>query len=237
MQVLSPEQKAKKEAALKAWRIANKERLKVYQKKYRAEHKAQTRASAVAWRLANPERVREHRKKFYRVHRDSVLADCKAWRESNLETKLASDLRWARANPERRAVARAKWRMANKDRGRALCSARRSRIKGLLHPSHDKGAEMRLIKEARILSTQSGKAHHVDHIIPVSYGGWHHHDNLQVLPDSLNFTKNANPFWETPGYKSWKDVPAELWPAELAEEYLKRILVGDGKTEQLPLAA
>jgi len=44
-------------------------------------------------------------------------------------------------------------------------------------------------KEAELLTKETGIIHHVDHIIPVSKGGLHHQDNLQVITKIENLKK------------------------------------------------
>ena len=44
-------------------------------------------------------------------------------------------------------------------------------------------------KEAERLTEETGVIHHVDHIIPISKGGLHHQDNLQVLTKKENLIK------------------------------------------------
>jgi 5-methylcytosine-specific restriction endonuclease McrA len=43
--------------------------------------------------------------------------------------------------------------------------------------------------EAERLTEETGIIHHVDHIIPLSKGGLHHQDNLQVLTATENIKK------------------------------------------------
>lgn len=44
---------------------------------------------------------------------------------------------------------------------------------------------------ARDLKAVTGEEYHVDHIKPLSKGGLHHPDNLQILPSDLNLKKGA----------------------------------------------
>jgi 5-methylcytosine-specific restriction endonuclease McrA len=43
---------------------------------------------------------------------------------------------------------------------------------------------------ARDLRVVTGEEYHVDHIHPISKGGLHHPDNLQILPSDLNIKKS-----------------------------------------------
>jgi 5-methylcytosine-specific restriction endonuclease McrA len=44
-------------------------------------------------------------------------------------------------------------------------------------------------KESERLTEETGIIHHVDHIVPISKGGLHHQDNLQVLTKKENLSK------------------------------------------------
>ena len=50
----------------------------------------------------------------------------------------------------------------------------------------------KIYKEASNLSDRTGIRHHVDHIIPLSAGGIHHPDNLQILTESDNLKKGTS---------------------------------------------
>lgn len=92
---------------------------------------------------------------------------------------------------------------------------------------------------SRALGMASGRRHHVDHIIPLIHGGWHHEDNLQPMPKAMNETKHDNPFWLSPSleYKDWRDVPRELWPLDLLPKYLELIAQHQGVSIRWDTAA
>lgn len=54
-------------------------------------------------------------------------------------------------------------------------------IKKLTPDSADKKAIQEFYIKAKLLSEQHGIKYEVDHIIPISKGGLHHQDNLQVI--------------------------------------------------------
>lgn len=49
-----------------------------------------------------------------------------------------------------------------------------------------------MLKEARRLSKETGKPHEVDHIWPVSRGGWHHPANMRILSREENRKSQIN---------------------------------------------
>jgi 5-methylcytosine-specific restriction endonuclease McrA len=69
----------------------------------------------------------------------------------------------------------------NKEGYIARAYARLRKIKNFTPEDADKLLIKRLYKEASRLTIETGIKHEVDHIIPVSKGGLHHQDNLQIL--------------------------------------------------------
>ena len=113
-----------------------------------------------------------------------------------------------------------KWAAEHKSRLSQHASNRRALKRNQLHPDHDFEIEAKMHEQARLLTITTGIEHHVDHIIPIKHGGWHHHKNLQVLPEGVNLGKSCDPFWKQDGFKSFRDVPQALWPEQLVDEYL-----------------
>ncbi len=152
------------------------------------------------------ERERAYSRAAYLRNRDKKLAAAKAYRKNKPEVGRASALKWIKNNPTKR---------------KQHVSKRRAALFGRIHPGFDKKLEIALFVQAAMLGESTGVKHHVDHIIPLLHGGWHHHLNMQVLPALVNQKKWADPFWQVEGYKSWRDVPSYLWPEALAPQYNK----------------
>lgn len=112
------------------------------------------------------------------------------------------------------------WNSENPHRVNQRAAKRRALKRSLHHPQHDETVELRLHEEAKRLTAETGIEHHVDHIIPIKHGGFHHHDNLQVLPANVNLAKSSTPFWVSSTYKDFRSVPQWLWPESLVDFYL-----------------
>jgi 5-methylcytosine-specific restriction endonuclease McrA len=65
----------------------------------------------------------------------------------------------------------------------------RARKKNQMPNNADNEKILIFYKEAERLTEETGIIHHVDHIIPISKGGLHHQDNLQVLTKKENLSK------------------------------------------------
>jgi len=113
-----------------------------------------------------------------------------------------------------------KWSKENRPRCALKSSNRRATTRNQLHVDHNSSIEEQMRKTADALTKQTGVEHHVDHIIPIKHGGWHHHENLQILPAPVNQSKSSSPFWVSSEYKDFRSVPQSLWPEPLIDFYL-----------------
>jgi hypothetical protein len=214
---LTPEERADKEAKKKA-----------YDKARYAKNPNPARERANKHREKNVDEVRRRGREYYRQNRARLL-----------EYRRDRRVTWVDPNPDRtRGLARQryiknrgvllerskKWRQQNAGKVRGYWNSRRATALQQLHRDHDPSAEATLIRAARAIARDTGVAQHVDHIIPLSFGGFHHHDNLQILPARMNESKNEDTLWEKPGFRSWRDVPEHLWPLQLVSKY--RSLLG-----------
>lgn len=129
-------------------------------------------------------------------------------------------------NPEvlaRDKERQAEWRKNNRAKKTAADRRRDAHKLAAVHPDSDIRKECDFYTVARRLTRSTGKKHVVDHIIPLSVGGFHHHENLQVIPDSLNAQKRDDPLWTSDIYRDWRSVPVHLWPSQLAPVYAEKL--------------
>lgn len=156
--------------------------------------------------------IKEYLKQKYRKNKNN-----KSWVKKNREASLI----WAKNNPLKARNRHKRWRSVNKEKVNEQRIRYLACKKSLIHPLCDKNEAAKIYKECVTATHKTGILHHVDHIIPLACGGFHHHLNMQILPASVNAKKSDNPIWEMPGFKSWRDVPEYLWPKKLKCKYIK----------------
>ena len=178
----------------------------------------------------------QHNKQYYILHKAKLAEYAKKWRTENKEKMLVyareyyknkmpieqKKKKWAKLrefnakNPEYYNS----YYLTHKDEFTARTKKRQMILASQFHPSANLEKIEEIYKERTRIFKESGLKCDVDHIIPISCGGWHHENNLQILPDKVNKSKGADPFWERSGFKSWRDVPQNLWPQKLIPSYL-----------------
>lgn len=175
------------------------------------------RATKRAWRIKNLEKARAMNRAYYQKNRENIIAKTSEYQRMHRDKKLKNSKRWRADNPERSRSYTRKYARLHPE----IIIMTRYVRRAARHPDRDMKICRMIVDECRRLTETTGIKHVIDHIIPISSGGWHHHHNLQPLPLKINASKNDNPFWEMPGYKSWRDVPESLWPDNLVAEYRK----------------
>lgn len=177
----TPEQRARHAARSAAWRRANPDRLREQRKTIRLANPKKYRAHTAAWRAANPDKVVVQKKK----QREQYWADP--------ETQRKRSLAWNRSHPEQQRATRAAWSAANPALVNAKTARRRAHklAQSPLLTNEERAKIIGFYAEARAMTEMSGVPYHVDHIKPLSKGGLHHPDNLQVLLGRENLRKGA----------------------------------------------
>lgn len=127
--------------------------------------------------------MKERRTINPQAHRESV----KKSTLKNYSAKLARNNKYRLENPEKVKKWKRKDRIENKSRILADNAKRRSLQQG----ETSKKIEQLYALRDFYISMSLGDNFHVDHIIPLSRGGKHIFDNLQVIPAIDNLRKGA----------------------------------------------
>lgn len=238
----------------------NKPEILVKLKKYSNKNKAKIKARKAAYYIEhrdyvlNDPKKKKARSDWASKNKEKKNAHSKNWRTRNIDYVRERDrrnnkLRWPllkeiqrlkrQANPERfNSLRRTRYK-----RTAAMVlhrqAERNSKKKNLVHPNSSKSSIKSIYRASSALSLSTKIKHAVDHIIPSAHKGWHHEENLQVMPASLNSSKRDNPFWLAPSmsYKDWREVPRELWPIDLRPKYLALVEQNKGVSIRWDAAA
>ena len=140
----------------------NKEKRSLQRKERRKNNREEYLLVAKAGRERNKEKIKEYFRNYYKNHKDRVALANKKWREKN----------WAKMSG-------------------LLAKYRTKKVA----QTPDLSSESKMItaiffEQAQRLSKTIGIPFEVDHIIPISLGGFHSPSNLQVIPRSLNRKKH-----------------------------------------------
>lgn len=144
------------------------------------------RARVAAWRAANPERSKEHERACHKRRAEKRNQYSRDYRKANLEAMRARGRQWAKRNPARANEITAGRRAAKL---RATPSWAASEFEKLVIAEAYRLAQLR--------TKATGIVWHVDHVVPLRSDlvcGLHCSANLQVIPASINHSKN-NLLW------------------------------------------
>lgn len=137
----------------------------------------------------DPAYQRAYAHTWYDANRERLKAVRRAWYEANRELAARQNQIWYAANRERVAPMRHAWKSANKDRSLDYWHQRRARK-----------ADSDLVSRAVVYERDNGICGicrlpvdpadwHLDHIHPLSAGGSHSYDNIQVAHPRCNLSK------------------------------------------------
>ena len=159
-----------------------------------------------AWKLKNSQHIREYdrarnlstreyqreRQKVYRGNNPGKRKDEARSRRENHRDKLsAEDAKYYAANSSCIKDRMGVYHKNNPHVAAAASAKRRALVitEGL--SPEDRQAISAIYKLCRLVSASTGIAHEVDHIIPLSKGGRHEPNNLQIITAALNRKKGA----------------------------------------------
>ena len=176
-------------ARIAAWRAANPDRIRNREAAWRKANpeKIRTRGTArqAAWRTANPDKVRAGRAAHYAANPEKARARSAAYRK---------------ANPDKVRAGFAAWQKANPDKTRAAYHRRRALLRGGIVEHF---TDLEIFKRDNWLCGICGEpidrsrrhpdpgSPSLDHIIPISKGGWHVRANTQAAHLTCNIRKGA----------------------------------------------
>jgi hypothetical protein len=208
-------QKANRErlnAQKREYRKANREKINAANRKYHKANSERIYAQQREYRKANAEEINAWQREYYKANSEKILAEKSEYRKANRERIKAQGREYHNANRARlnaknreyykanRARLNAKNReyykeysKANTEKIHAKNASRRARKKECSVPlTETEKTELRSMsrKMQRLNKKKGGVEYHIDHIVPMDYGGVHHPCNLRIMVGKENCSKN-----------------------------------------------
>ena len=187
---------------MRVYTEAQLERKRLYLKLWKKNNKDRVRASNKKYSEKNKDRINAYNKIWYKKNKDKKKAYNKIWCEKNKDKRKATRKAWEERNPNRRRA----WHDNNKDKVKAINKAYRENNKNKINAWASEGRCRRLFATCKTsikarremiyliaseISLETGIAHDVDHIIPISKGGINHEEFLMVTTYKYNRQKRA----------------------------------------------
>ena len=145
--------------------LRDKSKSKDYNKQYRVNNKKQLKQYYKKWYIDNKESLKQQMKQYN-----------KQYYKDNKQTVDIKNKQYRKDNPEKMAAYYVKYNRTKNNQTPDLTKEEQNKIDRLY--------------EIRDLLNHDKIDFHVDHIQPLSKGGLHHPDNLQILPNWLNQQKS-----------------------------------------------
>jgi 5-methylcytosine-specific restriction endonuclease McrA len=123
---------------------------------------------------------------------DTLRERSKDYYICNKEDRLLYRAKYTQLNPEKVKKAQHNYYLNNKAQRRAYTKAREAGLAKAYStlPDTHKGIVKGIYEASQRISKCLGVTFHVDHIVPISKGGQHTPDNLQIVPAKWNLQKS-----------------------------------------------
>jgi len=230
----------------RAWRAANKEKVKTNNASYHAANRERENARSRAWKEENREAMNARRRDAYTTNIEQERAYARSKKKAkyaqnpqkyrNLarlerakpgvkERQARASKLWTERNPDRRKAAARRWYQRHLRHARlqlAIAQATRRRRYVLWA---DVEAIAELYASAALLTQTTGRSHVVDHIIPLkgrTVSGLHVETNLRIIERSENARKSNK--WESSGWERPGASPGDMPSASGKARPLQRDL-------------
>lgn len=156
------------------------------------------RARARAWRAANPDKKKAYQKEYNKTNGVLIsgVERKNKYQYESKEKNAARKRKYKAENPEKVRLAEKKWREKNlevaRERTRLCQHSRRDAVKSSGKLSYGLVKKLVVLQKGKCAccGRELGKDYHLDHIMPLALGGTNTDDNIQLLRKQCNLQKN-----------------------------------------------
>ena len=170
-------------ARIRAWQLANPEKMRKRRRKWDAANPEKVRAKRRRGRAKNAERIRDRERRRWAEQKEDRREAFRRWRKQNPP------------DPAKRAEIARRWSRNHPDKVREHTRDRRAlRAAAFV-------ATVTVADIARLMERQRGRCpycdrsirdgYHVDHYVPLAKGGTHEPENVQLTCAACNQSKGA----------------------------------------------
>ena len=153
-----------------------------------AKQRERQREHDAKYHEANRERDREYNAKYYQENRERKAK----FYQENREAVLEYQAKYYQENPEKARERRAKWKRENPDKVREKNARRRAQKGNVPHVDYTRNQLLELYgTNCYLCDNPLPEDWHVEHVIPLSKGGWDVPENLRPACPKCNLSKHA----------------------------------------------
>jgi 5-methylcytosine-specific restriction endonuclease McrA len=180
-------------ANVKARYLAKREEIRAYKRRYQVENRERLAAKKHSAYVLNRDVERVKHRARYVANAERRKAAVKAYRDANKKKAQACTQAWCERNRARLNAVKGAWQKAHPLVAINRSARRRAR---------ERNARVGRIDYKKVLAASNGRCgicgepfdqmdYHFDHIVPLSIGGAHTQNNLQVAHPGCNLKKGA----------------------------------------------
>ena len=167
-----------------------KEREKAYNKAYKLKNKEKLKECRKAYCLKNKEKISAYDKEYVIKNKEKLKIKWKEHRIKNKERRKIYSKLWRLNNKKRQKENFQNWSLNNKEKILGYNMERHCRKFYATCKTSIKARREMIYLIASEISLETGIAHDVDHIIPISKGGINHEEFLMVTTQKYNCQKH-----------------------------------------------
>ena len=160
----------------KAWNKENTDKCRRYSREYGAKNKEGVNKKSSIWREKNKEYKKQKDKEYYLNNKNKIILKIKNWKNNNKEHTKKYMQNYLMLNKSKLYLKAKNYTQQKKDNN-------------FIQTEFQKFVAQEMYDLAQIRKKQTGFDWHVDHIEPLSKGGKHAINNLQVVPALWNLSK------------------------------------------------